>query len=317
MKRILGSLLLLIIVLSGCSNKEQTNTIVTTVKPLTDITQKIVGDDYQVKSVFPENSDPHHFELTAKNMQSIADSQMFIYISDTNNNFSADLKNSGDYQTTFVNITEDENFKNNVDSSLYGDSSEAEEHEHEHEGEEATNHEEEPHIKGNVILNPHVWLSPEKLMLITDTIVNNVSELNPNHAKMYQENAKKLNQELAKIDKNYQEFAKKQKYPMIVAHDSAGYLANDYGIETIGLYDLSHESEPTAKEIEGYIKKINDEHIPVIYVEQNDINNKLITQIADETNIEVKVFNNLSTGSKDKDTLTILNENLAVLKALE
>ncbi len=315
MKKILSSLLLLIIILSGCTKQEQADTIITTVKPLTDITQRIVGDDYEVKSVFPENSDPHHFELTAKNMQSIADSQMFIYISDTNNNFSANLKKSGDYQTTFVNVTEDTNFKNNVDSSLYGDSSEADAHEHE--GEEVDEHEAETHISGNVILNPHVWLSPQKLMLITDVITSNVSTLNPDHAKMYQENAKDLKQELTELDKEYQEFAKKQKYPMIVAHDSAGYLTNDYGIETIGLYDLSHESEPTAKEIEGYIKQINEEHIPVIYVEQNDMNNKLITQIANETNIEIKVFNNLSTGSNDTDTLTILNENLTALKALE
>ncbi len=313
MKKILSSLLLLTIVLSGCSNQEQSNTIITTVKPLTDITQKIVGDDYQVKSVFPDNSDPHHFELTAKNMQSIADSQMFIYISDTNNNFSADLKDSGNYQTTFVNVTEDKDFKNKVDSSLYGDSSKADMHEHE--GEE--HHDDEEQMSGDVILNPHVWLSPEKLMLITDTIVNNVSILNPSHAEIYQENADVLKQEISTIDKNYQEFAKKQKYPMIVAHDSAGYLTNDYGIETIGLYDLSHESEPTAKEIEGYIKRIKDEKIPVIYVEQNDMNNKLITQIANETNIEIKVFNNLSTGNSDKDTLTILNENLTALKALE
>ncbi len=327
MKKIIGSLLVMVLALSGCTNQAETKQqIITTVKPLTDITKMIVGDNYEVSSVFPEDSDPHHFELTAKNMKDIADSKMFVYISDTNNSFSKDLKNSGDYNTTFLNVTNDPTFKDAVDPSLYGDSSEAHDHSHEgeedhdHESEEAHDHEsEEAHdheSEEQVILNPHVWLSPKKLLIITDTIVENISELDPDNASTYEENGKKVTEKLEKLDQEYTEFAKTQKYPMIVAHDSAGYLESDYGIETVGIYDLTHESEPTAKEIEGYISDIKAKNIPVIYVEQNDLDNKLMKQISEESGAEIEAFNNLSTVGESGDTFSILEDNLTALENL-
>ncbi len=315
-------LILFILMLSGCTNQGdstvQDRVIMTTVKPITDITQAIVGDNFKVQSVFPENSDPHHYELTAKTMQSVVDSEMFIYISDENNGFSRDLKESGNYNSIFLNITQDSAFKSAVKPSLYGDVDAVHTHdesEDEHADDEHNETPDENHEE--VILNPHIWLSPKKLMLMTDIIVENVSKIDADNAELYRENGDEIIAKLSVLDEQYEEFAKEQKFPLIVTHDSVSYLTSDYGIDTIALYDLSHESEPTAKEIEGYITKINDEKIPAIFVEQNDQTNKLMQQIADYTDCELKVFNNLSTSDQSVDTLTILEENLTALTILK
>ncbi len=305
-------------ILTGCTNQDtpsgEKGVIMTSVKPITDITEAVVDGNFKVESVFPENSDPHHYELTAKTMQKIVDSEMFIYISDENNGFSRDLKASGNYNSTFLNITQDSIFKSRVTPSLYGDVKAAHSHDEEDEHEE-DEHEEDEHE--DVILNPHIWLSPKKLIVMTDVIVENVAKLDPDNAELYRKNGDEIIGQLQFLDKKYQDFATQQEYPLIVTHDSVSYLALDYGIETIALYDLSHESEPTSKEIEGYITKINYERIPAIFVEQNDQSNKLMQQISDYTGCELKVFNNLSTSSNDADTITILEKNLEELAILK
>ncbi len=303
-------LLVLIPFLSGCTNNSDEPTIMTTVKPVTDITREIVGEHYNVQSVYPNDSDAHHYELTAKNMSQIADSDMFIYISDSNNGFSADLKASGEYNTKFESITNDSMFKDNVDSKLYTDENLLDD-DHEHE-------KEEKHVTGD-IMDPHVWISPKKLMLMSNVITDSVSKLDPDNKAEYEANNKTVQEKLAKYDKKYQEFARAQKYPIIVAHEAYNYLNFDYGIESTSLYGLVHDDEPTANEIKDAINMINDKKIPAIYVEQNDENNKVVKQIADETNIEIRTLNNLASESSTDDSSTygILEANLEALSILK
>ncbi len=306
-------LLVLIPILSGCANNSDEPIIMTTVKPLTDLTSMIVGDNFEVKSVYPKDSDAHHYELTAKNMRQIADSDMFIYISDSNNGFSADLSKSGEYKTKFVSVTQEQEFKDNVDSKLYTDESLLEDDEHN----KNTEHEKE-HISGD-IMDPHVWVSPKKLMLISDVITKKVSELDPKNKEEYEANNQTVQEELTKYDLKYTEFAKKQKYPIIVAHDAYNYLNLDYGIESTSLYGLVHDDEPTASEIKDVVNMINDEKIPAIYVEQNDQQNKVVNQIAEETGVEVRTLNNMASESSTDDSSVygLLEENLESLYILK
>ncbi len=309
-------LLVLIPFLSGCTNSSDEPTIMTTVKPLTDLTSEIVGDNFIVKSIYPNDSDAHHYELTAKNMSQIADSDMFIYISDSNNGFSADLQASGEYNTKFVSITQDQDFKANVDSSLYTDESLLED-EHEENSTSDKSHEEE-HIDGD-IMDPHVWVSPKKLMLISNVITENVSKYDPEHKAEYEANNKAVQEKLAKYDKEYTEFAKEQKYPIIVSHDAYNYLNLDYGIKSTSLYGLVHDDEPTASEIKDIINMINKQNIPAIYVEQNDQNNKVIQQIADETGAQIRILNNMASQSSSDDSSVygLLEANLEALSILK
>ncbi len=299
-------LLALIFILSGCSAQTTSteNTIYTTVSPITDITKAIVGDEYEVVSIYPEDSDPHHYELTAQDMTKITNSELFIYISDSNNGFSHDLKESGDYNTEFFSVTNAKEFVDNVDPSLYElDEDAVTQDEHGHE-----------QIEGEIV-NPHVWVSPKMLILMTNVIADELIAHEPDNAELFKENANAYIEQLETFDKLYTELGEDQRYPIIVSHSAYNYLNTDYGIESQSLYGLVHEDEPTAQEIEAVIDLINQENIPAIYVEQNDENNKMVLEIANQTGVEVKVLNNMSTTSVD--TLTALQDNLDALSVLK
>lgn len=303
-------LMLLVLVLSGCTGQAQSSkpTVYTTVKPLKDISQAILGEDYQVKSVYPADSDPHHYELTAKDMAGIAESDLFIYISDGNNSFAHDLASSGEYKTEFLNITSNSEFVNSVDSSLYDENLMPKEAEHDHDGH---NHE----TYAGEILDPHIWVSPQKLMVIGDVLVDEFNEHYKVENDQFIKNYEIYKKELSSIDKEYQEFAKKQKYPIIVSHSAYNYLKYDYGIKSLPLYGIINEDEPTTKDIEATIDLINKEKIPAIFVEQNDLENKVIKQIAAETGVEIRTLNNMST--TNEKTLEALKDNLEALSILK
>lgn len=311
MKKIL---ILCIIFLSACSaqSSEEQTKLYTSVMPLADISNAILGEDYQVEMIYPVDSDPHHYELTSQDMAGIAESDLFIYISDSNNSFVEDLANSGDYNTEFFNVTSNQNFVNQVDADLYdGDiTAVVEEHDHDEE-EEGHSHE----VIDGEIVDPHVWVSPKKLLVIADVLNDEFSEHYADDAELFASNYEQLVSELEVLNQEYASFANEQKYPIVVSHSAYNYLDYDYGIESVSLYGLVSEDEPTAKEIEETIEMINDQNIPAIYVEQNDLENKVITQIAEETGVEVRVLNNMST--TDVDMITALNDNLTALADLK
>ncbi len=300
------------------SNKNETNkennkiNIVTTVSPLTNIAQDIGGDYVNVQSIYPPGSDPHHYELTAKDMKTVMDADMFIYISDTNSTFAQDLQQSesGNSKTKFINITEEEGFKSKVDPNLYGSGDEVADEAHE--GKEDSNYEPK-----NVIKNPHIWLSPKKLLLVSDVITEKLIAEKPELKTDFEANQAQVNQKLNKLDADLEKFAANQKKPIIVAHDAYGYWTTDYGIEEVGAYGQMHEDEPTSKEIKSFEDTIINENVPVIYYEQNDQNNPVIKMLKDETGCQTAELNNMSTISiEDESIYEILEQNINNLQPL-
>lgn len=316
MKKIYGVLLMFVLVLSGCGTSETSYSnkmqVMTTVKPITDIVAYVGGDDVEVNSVYPEGSDAHHYELTSKDMKRVSDADMFIYVANSNSNFAEDLQDSGNYNAKFVNVSEEPAFKDNVDSSLYG--TDVEEHDHEEEGQE-----DEEHADEVMLEDPHVWLSPKKLVLMNNAITQQLITANPDHEADYKKRSEELNKQFNDLDKQFTEFAKNQKYPIIVAHDAYSYWVKDYGIDGTGAYGKVHEDEPTAKEIQGFIDEVKSKKIPVVYVEQNDQDNKVIKQIAEQTGAKVETLDNIaSQGVNDeRTTVEILQADLDALKVLE
>ncbi len=62
------------------TNNSNALTVYTTVYPLTYFTQRIGGENVQVKSIYPAGSNEHTFEPTQKDMMALADADLFFYI---------------------------------------------------------------------------------------------------------------------------------------------------------------------------------------------------------------------------------------------
>ncbi len=310
MKKIFSILIIVIFVLAGCQNDIEESTeidIKTTSFPYYSLIEQVGQEYVNVESIYPENVDPHHFELSSKEMLELLESDVFIYGAKSNSQLESEIEQivqDNDSDLILVDISEDDLFKSSVDQSLYGESKL-----------------EDSETIVNSIIDPHFYISPEKGILVTKVIVNQLSQIDPDHKSQYQKNGNSVITELEEIDQKYQDFASEQNKTVYVAHDAYSYLNKDYNIEIEGVFGLDHLDEPSSKEIESIIDDINDQDIKYIYNEQNDLDNKVIKQIEAETDTQILTLHNMSTIDKQSidENITyqdLLENNLDVIKKI-
>lgn len=311
MKRIIVFTVLLLI-LSGCQIESFPDNgkinVVTTVYPVYNIVEYIGGEYVNVVDIYPPGSDSHTYQLTSNDIRTIADSDLFFYTSDTLEHWASDLANSAEYETEFINITEDPLFKDNADPSLYGES----EHSH-HAEDEETSH--------DSIIDPHIWMSPKLLYLMNDVITYHLCLADTEHCPEFTSRSQIVDQQIDIIDQEMLDFASTNQKTIIVAHDAYNYWTIDYGIPIFGLYGASEDDEPSAKVISTAIELIYTEDINTIYFEQNDLHNKAIMQVADQTGVQTNTLNNLETvSSSDFENKTsfieLYERNITALKEI-
>ncbi len=138
-------------------------------------------------------------------------------------------------------------------------------------------HEKEDHHEHEATetLDPHIWLSPDLLKHMGETIADVLMKEDPGNRKQYQNNLDKLSKKLdnlhTAIKKKLSPFAGSSFY---VFHPSFGYFTNTYrlkqeAIETEG-------KSPTPRQLQALIQKARSEGAKIIFVQpQFDRNSAL------------------------------------------
>jgi zinc transport system substrate-binding protein len=308
---VLSLLLVVSAFLYGCNaekNNEQTEktkdvlTIYTTVYPLQDFAQKIGGKYVKAKSIYPPGVEAHTFEPTTKTMKDLADADAFIYIGQGMEGFvdqtTKTLKNE---QVKLVEAAKGIKF---LDST----------HEHDAEGEEE--HQDEHHHGDK---DPHVWLDPILSIKIAENIKNALVELKPEKKDTFEKNFAALKQQLENLDKQFKAVVKEApKKEILVAHAAYGYWEKRYGIKQLSVAGLSPTNEPSQKELAQIVQTAKKHHIRYVIFEQN-VTPKVAAVVKNEIGAEALRLHNLEAVTnedieKHKDYITIMEENLEVLK---
>ncbi len=127
---------------------------------------------------------------------------------------------------------------------------EVEEHSHEHEHAED---EGEHHGHSHTGRDPHIWLSPKRVKLMSKLIANELIALDPNNADFYNKNLDEFLMELDKVDKSIKlGFTEFEGKPFLIYHPSLGYFADEYNLQMIAL-----ESDGKAATVQGMTEVIN------------------------------------------------------------
>ncbi len=98
---------------------------------------------------------------------------------------------------------------------------------------------------GDKVRDPHIWVSPKRVMVMVDKIAEEMSLLDPVNAEAYRENADKFIEELNLADKYAESGLKNLKNKkFFVFHPAFGYFADDYGLEMYALEQGGKEASP-------------------------------------------------------------------------
>ena len=112
--------------------------------------------------------------------------------------------------------------------------------------------------------DPHIWLSPKRVMVMVDAIAREMAELDPTNAEAYNKNAEAYIAQLEALDTEITEsLADVENRTFIVFHPAFGYFADDYGLT---MYSLELEGkEATAEHFQELVDFAEEETIKVIF----------------------------------------------------
>ncbi|WP_367027669.1 zinc ABC transporter substrate-binding protein [Staphylococcus capitis subsp. urealyticus] len=300
-KAIIFITLSLILILSGCSKsinsrkKDNVNShnkmkIYTTVFAFQSFIEQIGGKYVDVESIYPPGADLHSYEPTQKDMINIAKSDLFIYSSDGLDPVSAKITQSMENKNMKLALASDLNQKELI-------------HSDDHDEDEGHNHAETEN-------DPHVWLDPVLDRIFAEKIKDKLIQKDPKHKSYYEKNYKKLDKDVANIDKKMQKITKSPKREkIIISHDSLGYLTHRYHFKQEGVNGMN-DDEPSQKKILSIVKNIKNSKSPYVLYEQN-ITSKITDVIKKETDTQPLSFHNLAVlTKKEKDNQSITYQSL-------
>ncbi|ATN01902.1 metal ABC transporter solute-binding protein, Zn/Mn family [Staphylococcus capitis] len=300
-KAIIFITLSLILILSGCSKsinsskKDNVNShnkmkIYTTVFAFQSFIEQIGGKYVDVESIYPPGADLHSYEPTQKDMINIAKSDLFIYSSDGLDPVSAKITQSMENKNMKLALASDLNQKELI-------------HSDDHDEDEGHNHAETEN-------DPHVWLDPVLDRIFAEKIKDKLIQKDPKHKSYYEKNYKKLDKDVANIDKKMQKITKSPKREkIIISHDSLGYLTHRYHFKQEGVNGMN-DDEPSQKKILSIVKNIKNSKSPYVLYEQN-ITSKITDVIKKETDTQPLSFHNLALlTKKEKDNQSITYQSL-------
>jgi len=264
--------------------------IYTTVFAFQSFIEQIGGKYVDVESIYPPGADLHSYEPTQKDMINIAKSDLFIYSSDGLDPVSAKITQSMENKNMKLALASDLNQKELI-------------HSDDHDEDEGHNHAETEN-------DPHVWLDPVLDRIFAEKIKDKLIQKDPKHKSYYEKNYKKLDKDVANIDKKMQKITKSPKREkIIISHDSLGYLTHRYHFKQEGVNGMN-DDEPSQKKILSIVKNIKNSKSPYVLYEQN-ITSKITDVIKKETDTQPLSFHNLAVlTKKEKDNQSITYQSL-------
>jgi len=245
-----------LIALASCTNSTQPVTestqatsaqavelpvVVVTYSVLADVVAQLVGDKAVVNVLIPDGQDPHEFQPSAKDIETL-------------NNAAIVVSNGLDFEEGLEDVLE-----NAVDSGnkvfmvgehitvLKIDEEESEE-EHDHGG-----------------ADPHLWLSPANMLEMLPALTSALSEA---LGLDLVESSATLTSGLQKLDKEIEQLISGLgECNLVSGHDELGYFAARYGCKVIGAIvpSFTTTSEATAGELADLKDLINQYKVPAIF----------------------------------------------------
>lgn len=251
--RVLALLVALALVAGGCSGAGEPAaggepSVVASVYPLAFVVEEVGGDLVDLENLTPPGAEPHDLELTAGQVRALGTADLVVYLGA---GFQPSVEDAlAETDATKLNALEGQ-------QALL----EPPEHEDERDG-EGEGHEDEG------VVDPHVWLDPNRLARIATSITEELVTLDPANSQRFRNREEDLRDRLAELDAEFrQALSGCARSTFVTTHEAFGYLADAYGLEEIGIAGIDPEAEPSPRRLAEVAELVRANDITTIYVE--------------------------------------------------
>ena len=261
--------------------------VVTTIKPLHSLISSVMEGVGEPSLIIEGTSNPHTFVFKPSHAQMLEEADIVFWIGEDLEAFMEkplDSLAGNATKISFMELSSIEKLKFR-EENIFDDHDDHDGHEDEHEGHD----DHDGHNHGE--FDAHIWLDPSNAIKMVLEISHELSEIDPDNAAKYEQNANKaiasLNNLINEINSSIPKDAS-----YIVFHDAYQYFENRFGVYSAGALTLNPDVLPGAKQIDAIQDLIQDENIKCIFSEPQ-YNPKIIETLAADMKISTGIMDPL------------------------
>lgn len=245
--------------LTACSpaaEEDDRPVVLTTFTVLADIARQVAGDELRVESITKVGAEIHGYEPTPLDIAKASEANLIL---DNGMNLEA-------WFEQFVASTD-------VPHVVVSDGVE------------------EVPVAGDAyagLPNPHAWMSPLNVQLYVDNMVTAFSELAPESASVFEENAASYKAELQSVHDELVaaiEPLPASQRALVTCEGAFSYLTRDAGLEEVYIWPVNAEQQATPQQIAGVIDHVRDNNVPAVFCEST-VSDAPMRQVVDATDAE-------------------------------
>lgn len=266
MKKALSVLLSILMILTGCSTQAPSSdllNIAVTIQPEIGMVKAVIGEHKaNIIATIPPGNSPANYQPAPKELSRISDADVYFSIGvPAEHNILPKVVNPNTKVVSLLDAVKEKHSLRHM-----------EEHDHE-EAEENSKVDEEG-------IDPHIWMSPKRVITMINTIVSTLSTIDPDHKDDYVKNGNAYITQLEELDREIrQTLSTSNLKGFIIYHPSMGYFADDYGLDMHVIEEGGKEA--TISSITKIVDLAKSQQIKVIFY-QEEFDSKQAKLIAGE-----------------------------------
>lgn len=271
--------------LAACNDKSETNseqknpgkndkiTVVTTIAQIGEPLSVIGGDRVEVKSLMGPSVDPHLYQATHGDIQTLENADIVFY-------------NGLHLEANMVDIFEE--IEKTKPALAIG---------------ETIDKSKLLHDENNAV-DPHIWFDIDLWQQALDAAVDQLKDYSPEDASYFEENKVKYFEELKQLKedaKKLTEIPEEQRI-LVTAHDAFGYFGRMHNMKVVGLQGLSTDGEIGISDIQNTIDTIVKYKVPAVFVESsiNESSIKAVIEGAKKQGVSIQLGGELFSDAMGK-----------------
>jgi zinc transport system substrate-binding protein len=217
---------------NNISNSSHKLIVVSSIFPIHEFVKKVGGDMIESSLIIPAGIEPHDFDPTISQIQTISSADVLVYNGLGIENWLTKIESAHKIDAS-----------NGLNAS-YSD-------------------------KRNMTMDPHVWMDPLLAKKQVENIRDGLILIDPNNKDTYNSNAKSFLADLDELDKTIRtQFESCKKKDFISFHNSFSYFAKRYGLTQHSISESGPEAEVTSARLAEIINVAKNLNLDVIYSEE-------------------------------------------------
>lgn len=251
--------------------------VVTTIVPLTSITQNLLAGVADVKTILPAAAEPHEVVLSTRELQILQDADLILTwglgLDDWATRATAATESRAPklVATTYLNLpagTDD----------------------------------------------PHAWLSPQRMLQIVSGLEAGLVRQFPDERERIYANTIEYREKMARLNSDFHSLAELPNRDIVTLHDAFNYLALDYNLRIVATIRDLPEDNPSPADIARVITILKKYPNAALFGE-SEIHPAILETIARDTGRTVYTLDPLEIADAQPDTyLATMEKNLASLQ---